>query len=35
MGPADIEPGRFAVVSDPQGGVFNVMFMHSLDGSPD
>ena len=35
MGPVDVQPGRFAVVSDPQGAVFNVMFMHSPDGSPD
>jgi uncharacterized protein len=25
MGPADIEPGRFAVLADPQGAVFNVI----------
>jgi len=25
MGPMDIEPGRFAVVADPSGAVFNVM----------
>lgn len=25
MGPMDIEPGRFAVVADPQGAVFNVI----------
>jgi predicted enzyme related to lactoylglutathione lyase len=25
MPPMDIEPGRFAVVSDPAGAVFNVM----------
>jgi predicted enzyme related to lactoylglutathione lyase len=25
MGPMDIEPGRFAVVSDPQGAVFNII----------
>jgi len=25
MGPADIEPGRFAVVADPAGAVFNVI----------
>lgn len=25
MGPMDIEPGRFAVVADPQGAAFNVM----------
>ena len=25
MGPMDIEPGRFAVVADPTGAVFNVM----------
>jgi uncharacterized protein len=25
MGPTDIEPGRFAVVADPYGAVFNVM----------
>jgi predicted enzyme related to lactoylglutathione lyase len=25
MGPMDIEPGRFAMVADPQGGTFNVM----------
>jgi len=25
MGPADIEPGRFAVVADPQGAVFNLI----------
>jgi uncharacterized protein len=25
MGPMDVEPGRFAVVSDPQGAVFNVI----------
>ena len=27
MGPMDIEPGRFAVVSDPSGAVFSVMKM--------
>ncbi len=31
MGPVDIEPGRFAVVSDPQGAVFNVMFLKNPD----
>ncbi|HUO49720.1 MAG TPA: VOC family protein, partial [Acidimicrobiales bacterium] len=25
MGPVDIDPGRFAVVADPQGAVFNVI----------
>jgi predicted enzyme related to lactoylglutathione lyase len=25
MGPADVEPGRFAVVQDPQGAVFNII----------
>lgn len=25
MGPMDVEPGRFAVVADPQGAVFNVI----------
>jgi len=25
MGPTDIEPGRFAVVADPAGAVFNVI----------
>jgi predicted enzyme related to lactoylglutathione lyase len=30
-GPTDIEPGRFAVVADPQGAVFDVMYMHSPD----
>ena len=25
MGPMDVEPGRFAVVSDPQGAVFNII----------
>ena len=25
MGPMDIEPGRFAVVADPSGAVFNVI----------
>ncbi|HYT38716.1 MAG TPA: VOC family protein, partial [Acidimicrobiia bacterium] len=27
MGPMDVEPGRFAVVSDPQGAVFNIITM--------
>ncbi len=31
MGPVDIQPGRFAVVADPQGAVFNVMFVESPD----
>jgi len=25
MGPMDVEPGKLAVVSDPQGAVFNVI----------
>lgn len=28
MGPADIEPGRFAVVADPDGAVFNVITLN-------
>ena len=31
MGPVDIEPGRFAVVADPQGAVFNVMYVRNPD----
>ncbi len=31
MGPVDIEPGRFAVVADPQGAVFNVMHVDNPD----
>ena len=31
MGPVDIETGRFAVVADPQGAVFNVMFLRNPD----
>jgi len=31
VGPIDIEPGRFAVVSDPQGAVFNVMYLKNPD----
>ncbi|MAE93858.1 MAG: hypothetical protein CL910_04295 [Deltaproteobacteria bacterium] len=31
MGPTDISPGRFAVAADPQGAVFDVMFMHQPD----
>jgi len=27
-GPIDIEPGRFAVLADPQGAVFNVIKMN-------
>ena len=27
-GPVDIEPGRFAVVADPLGAVFQVMTLH-------
>ncbi len=30
-GPTDIEPGRFAVVADPGGAVFNVMKMNAPD----
>jgi predicted enzyme related to lactoylglutathione lyase len=30
FGPADIEPGRFAVVSDPTGAVFNVIELHEV-----
>lgn len=30
-GPNDIEPGRFAVVADTQGAVFNLMKMHAPD----
>jgi uncharacterized protein len=29
MGPMDIEPGRFAVLSDPVGAVFNVLALKS------
>ncbi len=31
MGPVDIEPGRFAVVADPQGAVFNVAYLENPD----
>ena len=31
MGPTDVPPGRFALVADPQGAVFNVMFLHAPD----
>lgn len=31
MGPVDIEPGRFAVVMDPQGAAFHVMWARSTD----
>lgn len=31
MGPVDIEPGRFAVVSDDQGAIFNVMKLNAAD----
>lgn len=34
MGPVDIEPGRFAVVHDTQGAVFNVMYLKHPDGDP-
>jgi len=34
MGPADVEAGRFAVVADPQGAVFNVIEVKSPDGDP-
>jgi len=30
-GPVDIEPGRFAVVADSQGAVFNLMYLKSPD----
>ena len=30
-GPVDIEPGRFAVVADPLGAVFNVMYVKNPD----
>lgn len=30
-GPIDIEPGRFAALADPQGAVFNLMFLHAPD----
>ena len=29
--PRDIQPGRFAVVADPAGAVFSVMFLHAPD----
>ena len=25
MGPMDVEPGKLAVISDPQGAVFNII----------
>jgi len=30
-GPVDIEPGRFAVLADPQGAVFNLMYLKNPD----
>jgi predicted enzyme related to lactoylglutathione lyase len=29
-GPMDIEPGRFAVLADPQGAMFNVIKMNPM-----
>jgi len=34
MGPADVEAGRFAVVADPQGAVFDVIDVKNPDDSP-
>jgi len=31
VAPRDIHPGRFAVVADPAGAVFSVMYLHSPD----
>jgi predicted enzyme related to lactoylglutathione lyase len=31
VAPKDIHPGRFAVVADPAGAVFSVMYLHSPD----
>ena len=35
MGPVDLPAGRFAVVSDPLGAMFNVMVVNAPDGSPE